>query len=605
MALPRPKRYNPPIVVIGSTISHYKIVAKLGEGGMGVVYKAEDTQLRRTVALKFLPRETLDEEEVKARLIREAQAAASLDHPNICQVFGIHEEDGEIFIAMAYIDGPSLAEKIKERPLPLDEALTIATQIAEGLQEAHEQGVVHRDIKPQNVLLTGKGQVKILDFGLASLTGRSKLTKTGTTMGTPAYMSPEQLEGKNVDRRADIWALGCVLYEMLTQKSPFEADYEQAIGYGILNEDPEPVTAQRAGLPTEIDRLLSKTLAKSLAERYQHADELLADLLVLQKQASTRTSSGRRSTMALAAGQTVNPVEALPPDFVPVRRTSQRALQALAAVATLAFLGLLAVYLTQAPPEAPTRRFSFSQEGVQAASISPDGRHVAFSAETDGESSLWLRAIGTETAREIPGTEGARRQLAWSPASQAIVFATTTEIKRVGIDGGDAITLDDLLDTIFDGVSWRPDGERIVFSSGIRLLEIPARGGESRFLVEQIQVYGLEPHFLPTDPGSEGLVFTSVSVPPHISVLNLETGERSEIGPGSAPVYSPDGYLIHGSGETDEPGLRALPFSLATLEPTGEAFPISEGGQFASIARDGTLLFSDGNIAGVQQGTLV
>jgi serine/threonine protein kinase len=262
--------------MIGQTILHYCITEKRGEDGMGVVYKAEDTQLRRTVALKFLPRETLDEEEVKARLIREVQAAADLDHPNICQVFGIHEEDGETFIAMAYIDGPSLAKKIKERPLPLDEALTIATQIAEGLQKAHEQGVVHRDIKPQNILLTAKGQVKTLDFGLASLTGRSKLTKTGTTMGTPAYMSPEQLEGKNVDRRADIWALGCVLYEMLTQKSPFETDYEQAIGYGILNEDPEPVTALRSGIPPKVDDLLAKALAKDPAERYQHADDMLA-----------------------------------------------------------------------------------------------------------------------------------------------------------------------------------------------------------------------------------------------------------------------------------------------------------------------------------------
>ncbi len=188
--------------MVGRTILHYKITEKLGEGGMGVVYKAEDTQLRRTVALKFLPRETLDEEDVKARLLREAQAAASLDHPNICHVYGIHEEDGETFIAMAYIDGPSLADKIKERPLPLEEALSIAAQIAEGLHEAHEHGVVHRDIKPQNILLTAKGQVKILDFGLAALTGRSKLTKTGTTMGTPAYMAPEQLAGKNTEPTA-------------------------------------------------------------------------------------------------------------------------------------------------------------------------------------------------------------------------------------------------------------------------------------------------------------------------------------------------------------------------------------------------------------------
>ncbi len=193
--------------MVGRTILHYKIVEKLGEGGMGVVYKAEDTQLRRTVALKFLPRETLDEEDVKARLLREAQAAASLDHPNICHVYGIHEEDGETFIAMAYIAGPSLAEKIKERPLPLEEALTIATQIAEGLHEAHEHGVVHRDIKPQNILLTVKGQVKILDFGLASLTGRSKLTKTGTTMGThqtAKHPADRQRAGEDSGLRAGV-----------------------------------------------------------------------------------------------------------------------------------------------------------------------------------------------------------------------------------------------------------------------------------------------------------------------------------------------------------------------------------------------------------------
>ncbi len=231
---------------MGQTISHYKILEKLGQGGMGEVWKAEDTQLRRTVALKFLSSETVGDDEVKARLIREAQASASLDHPNICQVFGIHEEKGETFVAMAYINGPSLAGKIKERPLPLDEALNMAIQIADGLQEAHEKGIVHRDIKPQNIMLTAKGQVKIMDFGLASLAGRSKLTKSGTTLGTPAYMAPEQLEGRDVDRRVDIWALGVVLYEMLTQRTPFDADYEQAIAYGILNEEPEPVTAIRS-----------------------------------------------------------------------------------------------------------------------------------------------------------------------------------------------------------------------------------------------------------------------------------------------------------------------------------------------------------------------
>ncbi len=554
-------RYNPTIVVIGSSISHYLIVEKLGEGGMGVVYKAEDTQLRRTVALKFLPRETLDEEEVKARLIREAQAAAALDHPNICHVYGIHEEDGETFIAMAYIAGPSLADKIKERPLPLEEALSIAAQIGEGLHEAHEHGVVHRDIKPQNILLTAKGQVKILDFGLAALTGRSKLTKTGTTMGTPAYMAPEQLEGRNVDRRADVWALGCVLYEMLTQRTPFEADYEQAIGYGILNEDPEPVTAQRAGLSPEIDRLLSKALAKDRDERYQHADELLADLGVLQKQTGARKASSGRSTIlrttqmtsavpaTMTAGQTVTHAEALPPDAVIVQRSSQRALQALAAVLGIAFLGLLVFNFTQAPPEIPLRRFSFAPDGFtqDTSRISPDGKFILFRARTGDQNSLWLRSLENESARELAGTAGVLRGGFWSPDSLSIGFGTGAELKRVSINGGDPITLCELPaggQRAFVGGTWSPDGERIVFSSGLRLYEIPSRGGEPELLFDVSdgpRPYSLRPHFLPTDGGSHGLAYvaavspafsndsqTSRSKPPVASITACVTPRRRQ-----------------------------------------------------------------------------
>ena len=270
---------------------------------MGVVWKGRGTRrLRRHVALKFVSAEALADEELKTRLIREAQAAAALDHPHICAVHGIHEEDGETFIAMAYIDGPSLAERIKERPLPLDEALDIAIQIAGGLEEAQEKGVVHRDIKPANVMLTAKGQVKIMDFGLATLAGWSRITKRDTTVGTPAYMAPEQLEGREADRRADIWALGCVLYEMLTQRSPFEADTEQAIRHGVLSEEPEPVTALRSGLPVEIDRLLEKALAKTPGERYQHVEDMLVDLRSAQRKSVSRklTSAKERAARGLA-----------------------------------------------------------------------------------------------------------------------------------------------------------------------------------------------------------------------------------------------------------------------------------------------------------------
>jgi serine/threonine protein kinase len=235
--------------MIGQTISHYKIVEKLGEGGMGVVYRADDTKLNRTVALKFLSSQALSNPEAKSRFITEARAAAALDHPNICSVHGIEDVDGRMFIAMQYVDGESLNEKTGRGPLRLPQALSLGIDIARGLQEAHENGIVHRDIKSANVMITGKGQAKITDFGLAKLIGSTGITKTGTILGTAAYMSPEQLTGETADHRSDIWSLGVILYEMLTGRLPFGGDHEQAVAYQIMHEEPEPVTALRTGVP--------------------------------------------------------------------------------------------------------------------------------------------------------------------------------------------------------------------------------------------------------------------------------------------------------------------------------------------------------------------
>jgi serine/threonine protein kinase len=212
--------------MIGKTISHYRILDKLGEGGMGVVYKAEDTRLDRTVALKFLAAHLLDDEVHKIRFLQEAKAAAALDHPNIAAIHEIDEADGRAFLAMAFVDGPSLDKKIQQRPLKLDEALDIAIQIAQGLQSAHERRVIHRDIKSANILLTSRGEVKISDFGLARFADRARLTQSGITMGTPAYMSPEQALGQEADARSDIWSLGVVLYETVTGRLPFAGNVE-------------------------------------------------------------------------------------------------------------------------------------------------------------------------------------------------------------------------------------------------------------------------------------------------------------------------------------------------------------------------------------------
>jgi serine/threonine protein kinase len=263
----------------GSTVAgRYKIIEELGRGGMGIVYKAEDMKLKRTVALKFLPPELIHISEVKDRFMREAQAAAALDHPNICTVHEVDEADEKTFISMAYVEGQSLKKKIESGPLELDEALRIATQVAEGLEEAHKKGIVHRDIKSANIMVTEKGQAKIMDFGLARMAGGTLLTKEGMTLGTIAYMSPEQARGEEVDQRTDIWSFGVVLYEMLCGQLPFKGERDQAVVYSILKEKPKPITDLKAEIPVSLEQVVSKALEKNPNKRYQHMAELLDDL---------------------------------------------------------------------------------------------------------------------------------------------------------------------------------------------------------------------------------------------------------------------------------------------------------------------------------------
>ena len=274
--------------MIGQTISHYTVLEKLGEGGMGVVYRAHDTKLDRDVALKFLPREFTRDREAKERFVREAQAASSLDHLNICDIHDIGEtDDGQLFIVMTFYEGETLKSRIAKGQLRIEEAVDLAIQVAQGLQKAHERGIVHRDIKSANVMITSDGVAKIVDFGLAKLSGRSAMTKIGTTVGTASYMSPEQARGEPVDHRTDIWSLGVVMYEMITGQLPIKSEYQEAIVYSILNETPAPLTALRSGVPMELERIVNKCLEKSPAGRYQHMDELFVDLKALKKSLDT------------------------------------------------------------------------------------------------------------------------------------------------------------------------------------------------------------------------------------------------------------------------------------------------------------------------------
>jgi serine/threonine protein kinase/Tfp pilus assembly protein PilF len=280
--------------VIGTTVSHYKILEKLGGGGMGVVYKAQDLKLKRIVALKFLPPELTRDPEAKQRFIHEAQAASALQHNNICSVHDIDESpDGQMFIVMDLYEGETLKSRIAQGQMGIEEATDLAIQIAQGLQKAHEKGIVHRDIKPANIIITNDGVVKILDFGLAKLVGQARLTKTGSTVGTAAYMSPEQAQGRDVDHRTDVWSLGVVLYEMITGRQPFKSEYEQAIVYSILSEEPEPITRLRHDVPPALEFTVTKATRKDKGDRYQDVGEMLNDLRSLGKQLRTETSRKR------------------------------------------------------------------------------------------------------------------------------------------------------------------------------------------------------------------------------------------------------------------------------------------------------------------------
>lgn len=289
-------RYKPGGLIGG----RYKLQSVAGRGGMGVVFKAEDTRLRRTVALKFLPEEFSRAPEAKERFLREAQAAAILDHPNICPIYEVDEADGATFFTMTFIDGPSLKDKIAAGPLPLLEVLDIALQIAEGLKAAHEKGVVHRDIKPANIMLGREGQARITDFGLASLEGGAALTRPQTVLGTAAYMSPEQVRGEKADGRTDIWAFGCTLYEMTTGRRPFPGEHGQAVLYGILNEAPPRPSTLRVEVPPGLEKVILKCLQKKSADRYPDMDGVIDAL------------KGERVRRPAGEGEPAAPKEVLP-----------------------------------------------------------------------------------------------------------------------------------------------------------------------------------------------------------------------------------------------------------------------------------------------------
>jgi serine/threonine protein kinase len=565
--------------MIGKTISHYRILEELGRGGMGVVYKAEDTSLKRTVALKFLPSTLLAGEEEKKRFVREAQAAAALSHPNIATVFAIDEAENQNFMALEFVEGQSLDKKIASGPLKLSEALDLATQICEGLQAAHEKGIVHRDIKSANIMVTEKGQVKILDFGLAKLKGVSRVTKEGTTVGTMGYMSPEQMRGELVDQRTDIWSTGVLLYEMIAGRLPFSGDYEQAVTYQILNEDPEPLTAIRTGVPMDLERVVHKMLAKNPGERYQSVKEILVDLKAAGLTLTKGTSAQRRTKISGGSG---------------LKRRSILSLAAAVCFGIVLGGGAIWLAMRSSLPDTGSRQLRIltiaKGSRIEDAAISPDGSQVAYTQNR----LLYVRNLDQVSARAIPGTGGARN-LFWSPRNDAIGYATETSVWRVAASGGEPVSLCKLSFN-FVGGYWNNSGH-IIFATALQgMFSIPEQGGDPKSVLARDSSRGEfdfhTPSLMPDGESILAILHSSDNWTSRVLLLREQTRRTVLDIPNaylSRPSYVSTGHLVF-SEDSPRYGIWAMAFSPTAERSLGEPFLVKDGAHSPSIAHDGTLV---------------
>ena len=421
----------------GKKILHYQILEELGRGGMGIVYKAEDTRLNRIVALKMLPPHLLVSADDRARFTREAKAAASLHHANIATVFEINEYEHTPFIVMEHVEGQTLNHHIEKGPMKLAEALQIAIQVAGGLKAAHAKGIVHRDIKSSNIIIGPEKQAKILDFGLAKTSMSTKLTQMGSTVGTVAYMSPEQVNGEEVDQRSDLWSLGVVLYEMIAGRLPFAGDYDRAIFYAIQNEEPEPLTAIRTGVPMSLEWMVSKLMAKSPSERYQTAADLIIDLNAV----NLEDSGFSRIKQSSKPSANIKPL--LADDKI---RFSYKNILLLTSFLLLFVVSavLLIINFYSGPDEdlyfnisaLEGEKEQILRSDQQVIAISPDGRTIAYFVVEGLNTTLYLKSLKDFKVRKFEGLGNVSGEPSFSPDGNWLAFNADGQLKRVSVITG-------------------------------------------------------------------------------------------------------------------------------------------------------------------------
>jgi eukaryotic-like serine/threonine-protein kinase len=585
------------MLTIGTKLGPYEILAPLGAGGMGEVYRARDTRLDRTVAIKILPQHLTAKPNVKQRFEREARAISSLQHPNICTLYDVGHQDGTDFLVMEYLEGETLADRLAKGPLPPEQVLRIGVEICEGLEKAHRTGVVHRDLKPGNIMLTKTG-AKLLDFGLAkpleaapvanltalptsskAMEAAKPVTAEGTIVGTFQYMSPEQLEGKEADERSDIFALGAVLYEMATGRRAFEGKSQTSVIAAILEREPPPISSLQPMSPPQLDRVVKLCLAKDPDERFQSAHDVKLHLEWI------RDAGSQAGVPAPVAAR---------------RKLHERFWIAATALVTIAALALAYGYIRRAPHPAsavvaqiappPDTIFSLRGPGGGLPALSPDGTQLAFVArDSDGKLELWVRPLNSSTARPLEQTDGANYAF-WSPDSRSIGFFAKAKLNRIDSSGGPPIPIAESNGS--PGGSWGSDGTILFAPAASEIMQVPASGGTPQQVMkmnESEEAIGW-PQFLP-----DGKHFLTYVLSEKVENSGTYVGSLRGDAPklilrgDSDAVYAPPGYLLFVRDGT----LVAQRFDVSGFRLTGEAMPLAENVAVAGISKRGLFNISE------------